>query len=248
MKRQPYVCPVAFGPKGVEALRIWLDFWDRAGSELKYAPITTPGSATEVHYLCLDEYPEGYAGALVVDRDPPEAAGHPQHRAGWLKLAARACIDRPVLACDCDLVFLRDPQELVGDLLAADPYHTLALAPDPWPRTYDWWPELGQEMNTGLIWCDSAYACDRYLEIWREHDCPELRKLPWADEVVTTGMWREIEGDAIAAATIDQTWNYCHGYVRDNKPLTNPATFHGHGQAGKTKLRALHERLLAGEL
>ena len=235
---QPIVCPVAFGRPGVEALAIWLDYYTASGSSLAVAPVTT----TPERVAPLATKLSAGFGDLVSPSILPDCVkAHPQHLAGWVKVAAHMQVDGPVLAMDCDAVPLR-PLEI----LAAELYRgavRCAMAPDPDERTYDWWPEVGKEMNSGVLWVDDPGLAMDYLCLW-DHlagkgPAGTLAQIPWADEVVMTAVWRAA---GAYPCRLNRRWNYSHWKRRDAPADVGVMHYHGNG---KVILKTEHELLLA---
>jgi hypothetical protein len=182
----------------------------------------------------------GYSGDVVFasnytlsDVVEPETTGALQ-KAGWIKatcLCDYAQRYETVVACDLDLVFLRNPEQL--SMLPPGLY----MAEDPGKRTYRSIPECGVEMNSGLILCREISPTIFFLKfahLWKKYKNSKAARRAYYDEIIATAAWRLSDGKLL-----DRKWNHSHTYA--DEPTH---TLHGHGQAGKQTVRALYDKIM----
>lgn len=224
LAKKPIICPVAFGKQGSKMLKVWLDHYNQSGSTLQVIAMTD------------DETLEADCDIMCIKHT--EDFNHPQHRAGYLKMAAVKHIKPPVIAVDCDLIIKRP----IDSILPYVQMFKMALGEDPNTRTYRDYPECGEELNSGLIWLNDKSLFDKYMQMWhRVKDYNLILKHAWADEIVCTALLRSLPED-------DQTiYPKTYNYSRQWENRDQAVTVHYHGPIGKDMMQEDLAMMLAEE-
>jgi len=233
----PWLCPVAFGAEGRAALDLFLTCYAKSGSTWPVCilsdeePIPTP---------------PGVCCAPYVGAWPENCQTTAMRKAGAIKIAARRALTAllgqppgPLVACDLDMVIQR-PLDPLADLCAGA---CMACGPNAWSTTYAWWPEVIDELNTGLIWlADDAPSAEwERLWPWAYRIFQPIREIPYSDEIVQTVVLRRLQG-----LILDRRWNLSHRLLPAAGDLhPDAAVIHFHGP-NKPKLAAYASRYLAG--
>jgi hypothetical protein len=122
--------------------------------------------------------------------------------------------------------------------LCAD--YAMACGPNAWSTAYDWWPEVVDELNTGLIWLNSDDPCNEWNTLWpwAYRIFPPIREIPYSDEIVQTVVLRRL---GRAALILDPHWNLSHRRIPGDGSRADAAIVHFHGP-GKAKLATYARR------
>jgi hypothetical protein len=196
---RPFVCPVAFGQPGSDALALWLRAYRLSGSALPVCVISD-GEPMDTHGLPVAHF----AGMW-----PAGSTSTGMRKAGAIKIAARRLLretlgyDGPVIAIDTDIIQQRPIDGLVDVCTGSE----MAIGPNAWETRYSWLPELRDEKNTGLIWLDSDEPERQWNAVWPSlyESVQEIREIPYSDEIVQSLIWQRLNGPEL-----DRTWNLSH--------------------------------------
>lgn len=214
------VCPVAFGPALTDGTYSrWLRQF-REHNKTKRIVLVTDSPTQECEYILC-----GVIGMK------------PLSKAGWMKSYATAQFPgRTVLACDCDLMFTADVDEI-------EVTGYVMMAEDAGGRRWSWYEngERFPELNSGVIISRTAAFHGIYENAWDirkniityDKDGERTPEPPWIDEVVATATWR-----AIGGTMLPRNWNFSHWWLDEANTVYNTqGAIHFHGHDGKEKMR-----------
>lgn len=226
------VCPVAFGPTGLDQFRLWYAVYAQSGSTLPVAILTDEAPAPRSPW-CGEHLMVPFSG-----RHPDHATSTNMRKAGSIKIQGREAlqamgIHKPIIAMDTDIIVQRPLDPLVHICAGYD----MALGPNAWSTPYSEWPEVVDELNTGLIWINSPLVAKIWHTLWPyAYDKYQfIRDIPYSDEIVQTVILRRLQG-----LVLDRKWNLSHRLEAEYGEAT---CIHYHGP-NKDKFAAHAKRII----
>lgn len=127
-----------------------------------------------------------YDAVRLADCDPPQRRDV-LNKVGWMKAQAYTELG-PCLLMDIDNLILTDIDHL------ADRAVPMAMPTDPARRVYADWPEVGEELNAGLMWLNSPAILPEFRRWWDAKLDPYFSLKTYYDELIFSAVCRQMGG------------------------------------------------------
>lgn len=203
-----------------EMMESWLYFYQKSGTTIK--PCLLTDEKTDIPRCWT------YNVVRLQDSEPPTRRDV-LNKVGWMKAQAHTELGRCIVM-DLDCMILQN----IDDLEILDT--AMAMPVDPSKRTYNDWPEVGEELNAGTMFFNQNTIWARFKELW--DDKKHYMKITYFDEIIFSAICRELGG-----TILDVTWNGSWTIGNDKEMFETAKTakiLHFHGKR-KSQLRKFYE-------
>jgi hypothetical protein len=191
-------------------------------------------------YLLSDQTkkPIGWEFDIIEVKDPnPPVRYDVLNKVGWIKAQGYETLG-PCIIMDLDCCILQNLDHL------KELECPIAMPIDPSRRIYADWPEVGEELNAGLILMNSPEILSRFKYWWTTKT--HYLKITYFDEIIFSAICREFCGQ-ILQESYNGTWP-----IGDDAALetlhSNPGTIilHFHGKR-KNQLEKFYKKVSLNE-
>ena len=165
-------------------LRKWLYFYEKSATTMK--PCLLLDSNTSVPNFWK------YQSIMLNDSEPPDRKDI-LNKVGFMKAQSYEVLGRSIVM-DIDCMIINCLDEL--DSLVCP----IAMAVDSSRRTYEKWPEVGEELNAGVMLFDSPIIFTKFKELWKSKQ--NFIHITYFDELIFSAICREFNGKIL-----DERWN-----------------------------------------
>jgi len=175
-------------------------------------------------FLLLDEKTQvpnfwPYEFKIIKKSEPPNRKDV-LHKVGWMKAQAFEYLGK-CLVMDLDCLILKSIDEI--DELEKE----IAMPIDSAFRTYQDWPEVGEELNAGLILQNSNKIWQQFQKLWNEKQ--SFSEITYFDELIFSCICRKLNG-IILPEIYNTSWDVGDEHDLRKKasdPKTKILHFHG---------------------
>lgn len=194
-----------------QMLNAWIYFYKKSRTQMKPCLLTDPKTPIP------KEWP--YEVHRIQESEPPQRLDV-LNKVGWLKSQGYKVLGRCVIM-DLDCMIMNSIDEL--DTLDTP----IAMPVDPAKRTYDGWPEVGEELNAGTMLFNSNRILLDFRKWWAEKI--HYLRITYYDEIIFSAICRSLGGQ-ILDWTYNGSWTIgddAEMYALARNPALKILHFHG---------------------